>query len=518
MSAACYDLVQMMRLLAATTLALVACTDGGTSSVEQAAKVPRANIALDTHHTDISQSADTTWTLAKTGSVDTAAKTVTWSISGTQTTTVQNHLLLSGQLRVRNTGNAPAPIGNIVVALQTRQGVTWRTRVADVADATQGDAATVAHTANGDVTESAASGSLGFTDAHNNSVFSLVPEVSIAPGARVTLNFTATFDNSVLGLATGTRVRSYVAVSFGNHGSGAHDIDINGNGVIDPDEQYVRTVDTRDEDRVPCATTGNTTATLTDTASDITTTGTVTFSNAVFDLSGTSGTVTVSYDGGATGGDITNCAHLVTSAGQTLEACNTQTIGANVCTPGAPGCGWKDGDVVTYTQFDYGDPANAAAALLEAQFGNLYTELDVGLPGHEIQLSDAISVIQYMPDTGPFLQPLQQVYFDPTTTEAGDFGADVVALRLDVDLAAAGKTGAASSTPFGALLYCDTSSPLNGQTVAQILDTANTLLGAGTASVTVADIAPIVANLTAAFDAGAVSVFAQQHVFSGSCP
>jgi len=506
----------MKRLLAASLLVLAACTDGGlTSATEQSARQARANIELDTHHTDLAQSADTTWTLAKTGSVDPATKTVTWSITATPSTTTHNHLLLSGTLTVKNTGSAPAPIGNIVVALQTKHGMAWTTLAADVADATQGDAATVAHTASGDVSETAASGSLGFTDAHNNSLFSLVPEVQIAPGARVVLDFTASFDNNVLHLPKGAKVRGYVGVSFGNHGSGAAKVDINGNGVIDADEQYVRTVEERDEERVPCASTGNTTATLTDSAADITTTGTVTFSNATFNLSGTSGTATVSYDGGASGGEITNCAHLVTTAGQHLDACNTQTIGANVCTPGAPGCGWQDGDVITYTQFDYGDPSNAAATLLEAQFANLYTELDVGLPGHEIQLSDALSVIQYMPDTGPFLEALQAVYFDPQTTEAGDFGADVVALRLDVDLADHGLLG---STTFGELLYCDASSPLNAQSVRQILATANTLLGAGTAAVTVDQIAPIVTNLTAAFDAGAVSLFAQQHVFAGSCP
>ena len=73
-------------------------------------------------------------------------------------------------------------------------------------------------------------------------------------------------------------------------------------------------------------------------------------------------------------------------------------------------------------------------------------------------------------------------------------------------------------SPLGDLLYCDASSPLHGQSVRQILATANTLLGAGTAPVTVDQVAPVVSNLTAAFDAGAVSVFAQQHVFAGSCP
>ena len=65
------------------------------------------------------------------------------------------------------------------------------------------------------------------------------------------------------------------------------------------------------------------------------------------------------------GGLITNCAHATGNGGVTdlvgqavltlvapaqLDACNTQPIGAPACMPGAPGCGWKDGDLTTYGQ------------------------------------------------------------------------------------------------------------------------------------------------------------------------
>ena len=43
-------------------------------------------------------------------------------------------------------GSKGATVGNIVVNLQTKSGSNWTTRSSDVADATNGDAATSAHT------------------------------------------------------------------------------------------------------------------------------------------------------------------------------------------------------------------------------------------------------------------------------------------------------------------------------------------------------------------------------------
>lgn len=515
----------MMRLWLVSVLVVTACTGPTVGSVEQAAKVPRANVKVDTSDARIVQSADTTWSLTKTGAVDPAAKTVTWTIEATPSMTTANHLVISGTMRVKNTGNAGATIGNVVVSLQSKHS-GWTTRSSDVADATHGDAATVASTAGGTVTENAASGSVQLTDAHDNSVFSLVPEVVIAPGHTVALHFSASFDNNVLGLAPHTKIRSVVQLSFGNHGPTGHaaaNVDINGNGIIDPDEAYIRTVTGREVLCVPPPSTGNTSATLTDTAADITTTGTVSYSNASFDLGATSGTVRVSYDGGAGGGEITNCAHLETSSGQTIDACNTQTIGANVCTPGAPGCGWKDGDVVTYPQDQLGSPTTAAGVVLDGSFTSLFPAgIEVGIPGtagYSMVFSDQFAVFGYLPQVD-VEGVLTQDLVDPTTSSSGSFGGDVLALALDVALADHGLLGATSAVPFGDLELCAlTDTPaLNGTSVRDFLADANTVLGGGTFTYPVDLIAPLTSAVAGAFIAGSVSTFAQQHVFSGSCP
>ena len=58
----------------------------------------------------------------------------------------------------------------------------------------------------------------------------------------MTLLYTASFNNTVLGLAAGAQVRVEVIVSFGNagprggSGASAKNIDINGNGLPDTDE------------------------------------------------------------------------------------------------------------------------------------------------------------------------------------------------------------------------------------------------------------------------------------------
>jgi hypothetical protein len=215
---------------------------------------------------------------------------------------------VNGVLTVANTGSANATIGNIVVNLQKpRTGgnsgpcrnVAWVSAAADVADATNGDAATVARVAAAGSSESencnqsltrnytqwgqqgtfaetpGISGSLEFTDAATNTAFSLVPQVSLAPGQSITLLYRASFDNSLLGLAPGTQVRAEALVTFGNagarggSGATANNIDINGNGTQDPDESSVRTVPCRVTKAVPQLIAGNDTVVLRDVASDV---------------------------------------------------------------------------------------------------------------------------------------------------------------------------------------------------------------------------------------------------------
>jgi hypothetical protein len=345
---------------------------------------------------------------------------------------------------------------------------------------------------------------------------------------------------SELALAPGTQTRAEVIVSFGNasnHGASQPNVDINGNGIIDPEEARVRSVPARLTLTVPQQTPSNSTATLTDTLADITKTGTVTFNNAHFNLGPMGGTVTVHYDGGTSGGTITNCAHLKSSQQQTscgghnfpipgvdLTDCDTQVIGPHACTPGAPGCGWEMGDVVTYPQEDWGDGTQAGGALLFAQFDTVYptSVVEVGISGtagFSMRFTDALSVINYLPAIG-LPNALTADLVDPTSSSAGSFGGNVLALRLNVDFSDQDLLGGSSNVAFGDVLLCGFPAlpGLNGMTVRGFLATANTLLGGGTAPFSIDDLDPIAAALDGAFANGTVSTFAQDHLFTGSCP
>jgi hypothetical protein len=529
--------------LAFGVLSVCAAASGG---------VPKADVSLTNASASLSQTSDTSWTLTKTGVVNTGSSTVTWTVTATQGATVAGHLVVNGFMTVTNSGGAGATIGNIVVNLQTKFGSSWVTRSSDVADATQGDAATTAHIdphASSEnlstFTENAASGQLLFMDANTNTVFSLVPEVTIAPGATVNLLFSAAFDNNVLALPVGKAVRAEVIVSFGNAGTKgpvAPNVDINGNGVIDPDEAWVRSVPTRLGLTVPAATPANSTPTLTDTAGDIATTGTVTFSNAVFNLGATTGTVTVHYDGGTTGGTITNCAHL-TGTGSTvvvggvtftnvgavnLQACNTQTIGATTCTPGTTGCGWHDGDVITWNQASWGDTptsTNAAGLLLDnydAVYASSSGVFEVGISGSSgfsMLFTSAVNLQAYLPSAGT-IGPLVADLADPTSSSSGAFGGEVAALKINIDFSDAGLTAGTSAVKFGNLTLCGftTLTALNGLTVRDFASEVNTLLGGGSATYSITDLDPITIDLNASFGGGGVNSFAQDHLVNGACP
>src|SRR5205823_4635343 len=310
------------------------------------------------------------------------------------------------------------------------------------------------------------------------------------------------FNNNVLNLANGTAIRSEVIVSFGNataSGNSTANVDINGNGQIDSDEAHVRSVPARVAMTVPPQVNGNATPTLSDTLSDIATTGTVTFSDAQFNLGATSGTVTVKVDGGTDGGEITNCAHLtspgvtVTVGGHTLtdvgalnlQACNTQTIGAKpTCTAGEPGCGWKQGDMRSFSQFNWDavDPNGGLTGgnLLLTYFDGLYSVLEVG-GTHTISFTSASNVLAYLPASGA-PAALNATLTDPTSTSAGVFAADVLALKLNIDFSDHKYLAHASSTAFGDLLICGVSPLPDATTIRQLLGTANTLLGGGSVS------------------------------------
>jgi hypothetical protein len=522
-----------------------ACAIAGsdTTTQEQALGGGKANIDLTHSNAELLQTSDTPWTLAKTGTVDSAQATVTWTITATPGTTVGGHLVIDGYLRVRNSGSGPATIGNIVVNLQVRQNGHWVTKSSDIADATHNDAATHAYVvaaATSDnvsqFTENSASGHLFFLDRMSNSVFSLVPEVTVPPHTSIPLLFSASYDNTVLGLAVGTQARAEILVSFGNHPAGqntANNVDINGNGVIDPDEAKVKTVSERIAKSVPATRAGNATVALSDAAADITTTGTVTFSNPVFVLGATSGTVTVTYSAGASGGSITNCAHadgsgITDQVGEFqypivapfhADACNTQPIHP-ACVDGAPGCGWKDGDMITLTQSDWGDSV-AGEDLVLANYDTVYAPFSVFQVGggFTITFGDAADLLTYLPAIGA-VGPLDSNLLDPTSSSSGAFGGDVSALKLNVDFSDAGLVHGTSSARVGDLTVCGLAATpgFNGSNVRGVLAALNAALGGGAAAYPLTDLDDLAVQINAAFFGGAASTFAQQHLVVGACP
>ena len=535
----------MRVLLPVLCIALLAGCQDEDAAEALYKKSPRADVRLDRADATLTQTSNTEWTLDKVGSLGGA--TITWQATATKGATVDGQLVFNGVFKVINKGDAGAPIGNIVVNIQKLVGWKWVTVSSNIADATQDDAATTANVAakntadnKSTYTENAASGPLLFTDAATNSAFALVPQVTIAPKSTTKLRFTATFDNNVLKIPTYSLVRAEILVSFGNakaNGASAHNIDINGNGIIDADERWVRTVDERVITWIPPQKPSNETVVLTDTPQDITTTGTVTFTNPVITINGTQAIVTVNYNGGASGGTITNCAHLTgTGSSATclgdlfnnvtaidLTACSTIVVGPHTCAPGAPGCGWEDGDMVTYNQQNWGSLATTASTLLADHFETQYPNgVEIGLAGagNSALFTTVDAVLDYQPASGT-AGPLDNDLLDPTSTSSGVFGGFVLALQFDVDFSDLGVLAGSASLRFGDLRVCalaDTTA-FNGQTVREVLAALNSALGGGATTYTYDQLATLAENLTESFESGSVSLFAQQHLFNAAtCP
>ena len=342
---------------------------------------PQASITLGASDAQFCNHHENSWTLTKTGVLG-EDLVATWTVTATKDGSAHNQIVADGYLTVTNTGTAVATIGNVVVNLQKRWGQKWVSAAADLADATHDYLATsanivakasqedpalnAAHGA-GNYTVSGAKGTfvnttpgagvLNVTDTFGNTFFSISPEPTLAPAASITLLYSATFDNYYLHLGAGAQVRVEVLVSFGNaggrggSGASAPNIDINGNGGLDADEAWVRTVPTRTSRELPTTEECNDTVQLKDLG--ITTTGSVTFDPISSDIPTDGLTisdttvcyVSVQVHAGDQGGTITNCAELIGEADTSvlvgdysfpcctpidIEVCSTLTV------PGTP--------------------------------------------------------------------------------------------------------------------------------------------------------------------------------------
>ena len=551
-----------------------------------AAGTPQASITLSNSDAQYCYTHNNVWTLDKSVTGNTIANgagTVTWTVTATKDSSAAPTFTVQGGLTVTNTGSAPATIGNIVVNLQKpnspKRGsnAPYVSVAADVADATNGDAAASAKIvaagsqenpttnalwgtnnytvsgAQGMFTVTAGSGTLGFTDASDNSVFSLVPQPVIPVGQSITLLYHASFNTSVL--VAGTSYRVEALVSFGNSGarggSGATatNIDINGNGVIDSDEANVRTVPSRVIlPALPSAPSEcNGSVTVTD--SSATTSGTVTPSNPVgFDqfpatVSSTSvWNVSVDVDSGTAGGGVCNRADLNgAGCGGTLNVIigygpidpntgqPTPIYATYVCSPpanahdeacvdvappsGGSGCDTRfcPNDYCTYTQGGYQGGGVPAAKLVAnwATVAPVTIGIDDGAgPKHSAKWNNTalgLSKFQTWLAGGGPSGPLTGDTVDATSTSGGTLAKQTATLDVNIKLGGG----------FGSLIYHNAGDSLDGKTVSQILTAANAALGGNGLPVgysSFGDLNTLITNLNEAFDNCTPSSWVQTHL------
>jgi len=183
------------------------------------------------------------------------------------------------------------------------------------------------------------------------------------------------------------------------------------------------------------------------------------------------------------------------------------------CSDAAHADTWSPGQVITYTQSDWGS-GGSEQLFLATNFLNVYPTSIVFVgssSGFSMIFDNAGSVSSYLPASGT-PGPLDSNLLDPDSSSSGVFGGDLLALQLDVDFSDAGVTLGSSGIPFGDLVlenYAPLPS-LDGLTVRQILADANTDLAGGDGGFQIDLIEPdVIASLASSFDGGTPSVFAQ---------
>jgi len=191
------------------------------------------------------------------------------------------------------------------------------------------------------------------------------------------------------------------------------------------------------------------------------------------------------------------------------------------CTPGAPGCGWHAGDIFTRTQFAW-DTTTSWFTAYDALYTSTFGTVEIGIPGtagYSLRFSSELAVTDYFIQNGT-PAALNADLDDTGSSSSGQFGGEVLALRLNVDFSAAGQMGGTSGLKLGSLTLCNMTDPsLNGKTVNGLLAIANTLLGGGSVgSYTISAIHDVVGELNFGFLDGTARAYAVAHVFNGACP
>jgi len=108
-----------------------------------------------------------------------------------------------------------------------------------------------------------------------------------------------------------------------------------------------------------------------------------------------------------------------------------------------------NGDFITYPQLSWGQisTASSGAGLLADNYATVYAGTGGvffvgrgGIIGQRMQFTSAGSLLNYLPAGGTDGRLLGN-YVNPTTTNAGGFGGEVAALKLNIDFADADLLG-----------------------------------------------------------------------------
>jgi hypothetical protein len=180
---------------------------------------------------------------------------------------------------------------------------------------------------------------------------------------------------------------------------------------------------------------------------------------------------------------------------------------------------WQAGDLVTYTQGDWGDVPNGSniASLFDTNYSTVYAPFGVfqvgDLNGYAMFFGSAATVQRYLPSTGP-VGALNTDLIDPTSSSSGEFGGDVAAALIDLNFDDAGIIQGTARVHFGDLLLygLTTTTDYNGLTVRQAIAALESALAGLPTSDTFADLHTLARDLEASFFFGSPSTFAQDHL------
>ena len=185
------------------------------------------------------------------------------------------------------------------------------------------------------------------------------------------------------------------------------------------------------------------------------------------------------------------------------------------------------GDYCTFTQGGWGQDAangNNVRSLLDAYFFSLvYSGLNYVQVGGDAQddnspygmrFTSPGAVADYLP-AGKTPAALTEDHVDPTSTESGNFGGQVLTLRLNVDFSEK-NIPSTPKGPLGDLSLTGFSNALDGQTIANILAAAEVTLGGGllpSPITTISELNDLIDNINNAFDGcTVVSDWAIEHL------